>query len=96
MKEYDNLFLDKYNKAKSQNRVLRYIASWDGSNAIVSLKSVGEENPFYIQNGRENFILFKTERYRDVPLVIKGHGAGSSVTAAGILNDLNDCINLSK
>jgi len=96
MNEFDNLFLDKYNKAKSQNRVLRYIASWDGNNAIVSLKSVGEENPFYNQNGRENFILFKTERYRDVPLIIKGHGAGSSVTAAGILNDLNDCINLSK
>jgi aspartokinase/homoserine dehydrogenase 1 len=71
--------------------VLRYIASWDGQKATVKLKSVGEENPFYHQNGRENFIIFTTKRYKDSPMVIKGHGAGAEVTAAGVLGDILKC-----
>ena len=38
-----------------------------------------------------NFISFKTERYNKTPLVIKGHGAGAEVTAAGVLGDILKC-----
>ena len=91
--EFDNDFFIKYQKANKENKVLRYIASWDGKNATVGLKSVGKENPFYNQSGRENFIVFKTKRYHDIPLVIKGHGAGAEVTAAAVLGDILSCKN---
>ena len=91
--EFDNDFFIKYQKANKENKVLRYIASWDGKNATVGLKSVGKDNPFYNQSGRENFIVFKTKRYHDIPLVIKGHGAGAEVTAAAVLGDIISCKN---
>ncbi len=89
--DYDNQFLKKYQKAKKENKVLRYIASWNGTAAKVELKSVDKNNQFYNQSGRENFIVFTTERYNDIPLVIKGHGAGAEVTAAAVLGDILNC-----
>ena len=88
---YDDLFLNTYMSVKTDNKVLRYIATWDGQKALVGLKAVGEDNPFYYQNGRENFIVFTTKRYKDSPMVIKGHGAGAEVTAAGVLGDILKC-----
>ncbi len=93
LKNFDNQFLDKFQKAKKENKVLRYIAAWNGKDAKVELKSVGKDNPFYNQSGRENFIVFKTKRYNDIPLVIKGHGAGAEVTAAAVLGDILSCKN---
>ena len=84
-------FLKIYNKAKNNDQVLRYIAEWDGEKAKVGLKAVAEENQFYYQNGRENFISITTKRYNKSPLVIKGHGAGADVTAAGVLGDILKC-----
>jgi aspartokinase/homoserine dehydrogenase 1 len=88
---YDSKFMNLFELAKKESKVLRYIASWDGQKATVKLKSVGEDNPFYHQNGRENFIIFTTKRYKDSPMVIKGHGAGAEVTAAGVLGDILKC-----
>lgn len=90
--DFDEHFLQKLEKAKAEHKVLRYIGSWDGQKAKVGLKAVGRNNPFYNQKGRENFIVFKTKRYNDVPLVIKGHGAGAAVTAAGVLQDIQSCL----
>ena len=70
---------------------MRYLAEWDGERASVGLKAVNKESQFYYQVGRENFISFKTERYNKTPLVIKGHGAGAEVTAAGVLGDILKC-----
>ena len=38
--------------------------------------------------GTRNIISFSSDRYKDEPLVVSGPGAGPSVTAAGILNDI--------
>ncbi|MBC8345690.1 MAG: bifunctional aspartate kinase/homoserine dehydrogenase I [Candidatus Marinimicrobia bacterium] len=92
LSEYDNQFLTRYELAKKENKVLRFVGSWDGNKAVVGLNSVGIDNPFYNQNGRENFIVFTTKRYHDTPLVIKGHGAGAEVTAAGVLGDILKCL----
>ena len=91
LSNFDDQFLKRYQKAKKQNQVLRYIASWNGMKAKVKLKAVGIENQFYHQSGRENFIVFKTTRYNEIPLVIKGHGAGAEVTAAAVLGDILIC-----
>ena len=88
---FDSTFMDRYESAKKDGKVLRYIATWNGKKAIVGLKAVGSDNPFFHQNGRENFIVFTTRRYNDTPMVIKGHGAGAEVTAAGVLGDILKC-----
>ncbi len=87
----DGRIKTKYLTEKSKGNVLRYIGSWDGKNASVGLRAVGPNHPFYGQNGRENFIMIQSKRYNEIPLVIKGHGAGASVTAAGILSDIQSC-----
>ena len=43
---------------------------------------------FYNLKGKDNIVLFHTKRYRDQPLIIKGAGAGASVTAAGLFADI--------
>ena len=91
LSKYDDQLLNMYTSAARENKVLRYIATWDGQNAIVELKAVGSKNPFYHQNGRENFIVYTTKRYKDTPMIIKGHGAGAEVTAAGVLGDILKC-----
>ena len=91
LKKYDDELLKNYTKSLSSGKVLRYIAEWNGKNAKVGLKAIGKESQFYYQNGRENFISFTTRRYNKTPLVIKGHGAGAEVTAAGVLGDILKC-----
>ena len=59
--------------------------------AFSLLKAVNKDNQFYYQNGRENFIIITTARYNESPLVIRGHGAGAEVTAAGVLGDILKC-----
>jgi aspartokinase/homoserine dehydrogenase 1 len=43
--------------------------------------------------GKDNIVLFHTERYNDQPLVIKGAGAGADVTASGVFADILRSIN---
>jgi len=90
--KYDENFQKRLEKATAVQKVLRYIGSWDGQKAKVGLEMVSNDNPFYSQNGRENFIVFRSKRYNDNPLVIKGHGAGATVTAAGVLHDIQQCL----
>ena len=90
--KYDENFQKRLEKAPAVQKVLRYIGSWDRRKAKVSLEMVSNDNPFYSQNGRENFIVFRSKRYNDNPLVIKGHGAGATVTAAGVLHDIQQCL----
>lgn len=54
----------------------------------VELKAVGPEHPFYTLSGSENIVAVTTDRYLESPLVIRGPGAGASVTAAGVFADL--------
>ncbi|MCS5538252.1 MAG: hypothetical protein NZ770_09105, partial [Candidatus Poseidoniaceae archaeon] len=89
--EQDEHYQRMYDEAEREGKKLRYLATWDGEVAQVTLEAVSEDSPFYHQNGRENFIVFTTRRYHEAPLVIKGHGAGAEVTAAGILGDILKC-----
>jgi len=90
--DFDKLILKRFEKARSKQKVLRYIGSWDGQKAKVGLEEVTTDSPFYNQKGRENLIVLRSNRYNDVPLVIKGHGAGASVTAAGVFYDIQSCL----
>jgi aspartokinase/homoserine dehydrogenase 1 len=62
----------------------RFVASMDRGKTKVSLETVAAHHPFYQLEGSNNIVLITTERYHDYPMMIRGYGAGASVTAAGV------------
>ena len=56
--------------------------------ASLYLKEVNASHPFYNLKGKDNIVLFYTERYPEQPLIIKGAGAGAEVTASGLFADI--------
>lgn len=74
--------------AIAQGLKLKYIASLDNGKASVGLQSIGPDHNFANLSGKDNAVLFYTNRYADQPLVIKGAGAGADVTAAGVFADI--------
>ena len=59
----------------------------DGA-AGVGLREIDVDSPFYGMSGSDNMVVFHTDRYRERPLVIRGPGAGASVTAAGVFAEI--------
>lgn len=77
-----------YAKASAENKRLKYVATFDKGKASVGLKEIPSDHPFYNLEGKDNIVLFYTNRYNEQPLVIKGAGAGAGVTASGIFADI--------
>ena len=88
LKLHENTFQQLYLNSKNENKKLRVIGGFDGTNAFVKLEAVGSDHPFYNLQGKDNIVLFYTDRYAQQPLVIQGAGAGAVVTAAGIFADI--------
>jgi aspartokinase/homoserine dehydrogenase 1 len=74
--------------ALERGMTLKYIASFEGGEASVGLQAIGPEHNFARLSGKDNAVLFYTDRYPEQPLVIKGAGAGADVTAAGVFADI--------
>ncbi len=74
--------------AHAAGKKLKFIASYDNGKAAVGLQQVDEQSDFYHLYGKDNVVLFYTERYPEQPLVIKGAGAGAAVTASGVFADI--------
>lgn len=75
-------------EAKSKDCRLKYVAEFIDGKANVSLQFIPKDHPFYNLEGKDNIVLFYTNRYVDQPLLIKGAGAGAEVTASGIFADV--------
>ncbi|MCL4639886.1 MULTISPECIES: bifunctional aspartate kinase/homoserine dehydrogenase I [Olivibacter] len=75
-------------KAQRENRAIRYIGKLQDGKVSIALELVDEKHPFFNLSGSDNVISFTTERYKERPLVVKGPGAGSEVTAGGVFADL--------
>lgn len=86
--EFDHVFQNIYKKASEQGKRLKFVASFDKGSAKAGLEAFGPEHPFYELQGKDNIVLFHTTRYKEQPLVVKGAGAGSDVTASGIFADV--------
>jgi bifunctional aspartokinase / homoserine dehydrogenase 1 len=61
--------------------------------ASVGLRHIGPEQDLYHLYGKDNVVLFYTDRYSEQPLVVKGAGAGAEVTASGVFADILRIIN---
>ena len=66
----------------------RFVAKMEEGKTSVSLETVDATHPFYQLEGSNNIILITTERYHDYPMMIRGYGAGASVTAAGVFANI--------
>ncbi|MCF6333383.1 MAG: bifunctional aspartate kinase/homoserine dehydrogenase I [Draconibacterium sp.] len=75
-------------RLESENKKWRFVAKFENGEAEVGLQEVGSKHPFYDLEGSNNLVMYTTERYHESPMLIKGYGAGASVTAAGVFADL--------
>jgi aspartokinase/homoserine dehydrogenase 1 len=88
LQAHEQHFQTLYKQASETGRKLRVIGSFDGKEALVKLEAVESTHPFYNLQGKDNIVLFYTDRYSQQPLVIQGAGAGAEVTAAGLFADI--------
>lgn len=77
-------------EASKANKVVRFVGSIDlvAKQAKVGMEWFDRGHPIAGLEGSDNIISFYTERYGQLPLTIRGAGAGGDVTAMGVLGDL--------
>lgn len=86
--ELDRSFEASRKKLEAANKKWRFVAKFENGVAEVGLHEVDSKHPFYDLEGSNNLVMYTTERYHEFPMLIKGYGAGASVTAAGVFADL--------
>jgi len=94
VREFDVEFEEKRKLLVKQNKKWRFFASMDQGRAKVELITVDASHPTFDLEGSNNIVLLTTERYRELPMVIKGYGAGADVTAAGVFADIMRVVNV--
>lgn len=77
-----------FQEAAKEGKKLKFVASYENGKAAVGLQHIGPEHNLYHLYGKDNVVLFYTNRYPDQPMVIKGAGAGAEVTASGVFADI--------
>lgn len=92
--ELDTEFEERRKKLESEHKHLRFVAKYEDGKCEVGLQEVGQNHPFYDLEGSNNIIQITTERYNEYPMIIKGYGAGASVTAAGVFSDIISIANV--
>jgi aspartokinase/homoserine dehydrogenase 1 len=88
MEKQEPHFKAIYEAAAAKNCKLKFVAAYDNGKAAVGLQHIPAESDFYHLYGKDNLVLFYTERYPEQPLVVKGAGAGADVTASGVFADI--------
>lgn len=92
--EMDPVFEERRKQLAREDKKLRFVATYDNGACEVGLREVEKGHPFYDLEGSNNIVLITTERYNEYPMVIKGYGAGASVTAAGVFSDIISIANI--
>lgn len=88
MKKYESHFKQLLDEAKAKGCILKFVAQFDNGKASVGLQHINPQHNLYHLYGKDNIVLFYTDRYKDQPLVVKGAGAGAEVTASGVFADI--------
>ena len=92
--ELDAKFEEERKTLHKESKHWRFVAKMDNGECSVGLHSVDNMHPFYDLQGSNNIVRITTERYNEFPLIIKGYGAGASVTAAGVFADIISIANI--
>ena len=88
METHEAHFKKLYDEAAAAGKKLKFVATYENGKASVGLQHIDPQHDFYHLYGKDNIVLFYTDRYIDQPLVIKGAGAGAAVTASGVFADI--------
>ncbi|NRR90734.1 bifunctional aspartate kinase/homoserine dehydrogenase I [Winogradskyella undariae] len=88
LKEDEAYYQSLFKSAQEKNSQLKFVAEFNDGKAKVGLKEIPEGHPFYNLKGKDNIVMFYTQRYPEQPLIIKGAGAGADVTASGLFADI--------
>ncbi len=88
MAKQEDHFKKIFEKAKSAGAKLKFVATYENGKAKVGLQHITAQHDFYHLYGKDNVVLFYTNRYVEQPLVVKGAGAGAEVTASGVFADI--------
>lgn len=74
--------------ASAQGLVLRYVAHVSRTRVQIGVVAAEPASPVGSLRGPDNLVVFQTRRYNERALRVSGPGAGTDVTAAGVLHDL--------
>ena len=76
------------NNAIKNNKIIKHVAVIENKKVSVSLKEFDCNHPFNSLDGSDNMLIITSNNYNENKLIIRGPGAGASVTAAGIISDV--------
>ena len=88
MEAQESHFKKLYAAAAAEGKKLKFVAKYEDGQASVGLQHIASEHDFYHLYGKDNIVLFYTDRYPEQPMVVKGAGAGAEVTASGVFADI--------
>ena len=88
MEKHEAHFKVIYEEAAAKGNKLKFVASYENGKAAVGLQHINPAHDFYHLYGKDNIVLFYTNRYPEQPMVVKGAGAGADVTASGVFADV--------
>lgn len=88
MEQKEDHFKNIFEQADKVGKKLKFVATYENGKANVGLQKIDPSHDFYHLYGKDNVVLFYTNRYPDQPLVVKGAGAGAEVTASGVFADI--------
>ena len=88
MEKHEAHFKKLFEDAKNNGKILKYVAEFNDGKAKVGLQQIAPDSDLYHLYGKDNIVIFKTLRYSEQPLVVKGAGAGADVTASGVFADI--------
>jgi aspartokinase/homoserine dehydrogenase 1 len=99
MEKQEPHFKKLYDAAAIEGCKLKFVAKYESNGNVkenahvkttakVGLQHIQPSSDFYHLYGKDNLVLFYSMRYPELPLVIKGAGAGADVTASGVFADI--------
>jgi aspartokinase/homoserine dehydrogenase 1 len=81
-------FNDRIQSAASEGKVLRYVGTIKNGHCKVGIEAVDSSHALSVIRDGENALAILSQYYQPRPFVIRGYGAGSAVTAAGVFADI--------
>ena len=84
----DAYFHKLVEEAAQAGKVLRYVGEIADGKCKVRIAAVDENDPMFKIKDGENALAFYSRYYQPIPLVLRGYGAGTEVTAAGVFADV--------
>jgi aspartokinase/homoserine dehydrogenase 1 len=88
LKAFDDYIEKRRKEAVAKGGILRFMARLQDGKASVGITEVSANHVAYNLKNADNVVLIETKRYSPNPMIIKGAGAGTEVTAAGVFGDI--------